>query len=295
MRDNFAIFILTHGRAENVITLNTLLKKEYSGRWYMIIDDEDDQADLYRKNFGADHVIQFCKQAAVDRTDTMDNLREHRAIVYARNESYRIAKELGLTYFLMLDDDYKEVAAYRYIEDEKLRGISLKGRSMERLFEAMLDFLDASGAAIVALAQGGDMLGGAKSPRFQAGILRKCMNSMFCRVDRPVEFKGVMNEDITTYTTLGSRGILFLTFSKCHIVQIQTQTLDGGMTEAYKESGTYLKSFYSVMSMPSAVKIHMMYTKYNRIHSRVDWDYCVPKILDEKHRKDIDDDARDNW
>ena len=287
MRDDFAIFILTHGRAENAVTLNTLLKKGYSGKWYMIVDDEDDQADLYREKFGANHVIQFCKQTATDRTDTMDNLNEHRAIVYARNESYRIAEELGLTYFLMLDDDYKDIQ-YRYIDGEKLRVISLKGEALEGLFEAMLDFLDSSGAAIVALAQGGDMLGGAKSPRFRAGILRKCMNSMFCRVDKPVEFRGTMNEDITTYTTLGSRGVLFLTYTICHILQIQTQTLDGGMTEAYKESGTYLKSFYSVMSMPSAVKVRMMYSKYNRIHSKVNWECCVPKILEEKHRKDVD-------
>lgn len=287
MRDDFAVFILTHGRAENVVTFRTLQRLGYSGKWFMIIDDEDDQAPLYYQKFGRDHVIMFDKKAAYDRADTMDNFEEHKAIIYARNESFRIAKELGLTYFLMLDDDYTDVL-YRFIDGEKLRGISLKGEDLEGLFEAMLDFLDSSGAAIVALAQGGDMLGGAQSPRFRAGIIRKCMNSMFCRVDRPVEFRGTMNEDITTYTTLGSRGVLFLTYTVCHILQIQTQTLDGGMTETYKENGTYSKSFYSVMSMPSAVKVHMMYSKYNRIHSKVNWECCVPKILEEKHRKDVD-------
>ena len=109
MRDSFAVFILTHGRADNVVTMRTLQRQGYSGKWYMVIDDEDDMADDYRRNFGEEHVIQFCKQEAVDRTDTMDNQNEHRAIVYARNESYRIARELGLTYFLMLDDDYTSI------------------------------------------------------------------------------------------------------------------------------------------------------------------------------------------
>lgn len=289
MRDNFAVFILTHGRASNVVTLKTLKRQGYSGRWYIIIDNEDETADEYRKNFGDDHVIMFDKAAAVARADTMDNLNEHRAILYARNESFRIAKELGLKYFLMLDDDYTTIM-YRYIDGGKLRGIELKGKALDGLFEAMLTFLDTSGAAIVALAQGGDMIGGAQSPRFRAGIIRKCMNSMFCRTDRPIEFRGTMNEDITTYTTLGSRGVLFMTFTACQIIQIQTQTLKGGMTDAYKESGTYLKSFYSVLSMPSAVKIYMMYSKYNRIHSRVDWDLCVPKIMNEKYRKERNDD-----
>ena len=109
MRDDFAVFILTHGRADNVVTMKTLRKHGYAGRWYMIIDDEDPTADAYREKFGADHVIQFCKQEAHDLSDTMDNLNEHRAILYARNESFRIARELGLTYFLMLDDDYSDL------------------------------------------------------------------------------------------------------------------------------------------------------------------------------------------
>lgn len=41
----------------------------------------------------------------------MDNFNEHRAILYARNESFRIARELGLTYFLQLDDDYSDFYA----------------------------------------------------------------------------------------------------------------------------------------------------------------------------------------
>ena len=45
MRDSFAVFILTHGRADNVVTMKTLKKGGYTGRWYMIIDNEDEQKD----------------------------------------------------------------------------------------------------------------------------------------------------------------------------------------------------------------------------------------------------------
>ena len=48
-----------------------------------------------------------------------------------------------------------------------------------------------------------------------------------------------MNEDVTTYTTLGSRGELFFTVTKANIVQKQSQSVSGGMTEVYKDSGTY--------------------------------------------------------
>lgn len=119
MRSDFAVFILTHGRADNVATMGALKKGGYTGKWYMIIDDEDETAEQYRKNFGPEHVIMFDKQEAYDRADTMDNFNEHRAIIYARNETFRIAKELGLKYFLMLDDDYKEID-FRYVNGNKL-------------------------------------------------------------------------------------------------------------------------------------------------------------------------------
>ena len=282
MRNDFAVFILTHGRADNVVTLKSLLRGGYTGRWYMVIDNEDSDAEKYRENFGKDHVIMFNKQEAYDRADTMDNFNNHRAIIYARNESFRIAKDLGLTYFLMMDDDYKEID-FRYADGKKLAAKLV--RNLDRIFEDMLKFLDASGAATVAFAQGGDFVGGLDGGNFKKRILRKAMNSLFCRIDRPIDFRGTMNEDVTTYTTFGSRGRLFFTLCDICVIQLPTQSLDGGMTEAYLETGTYVKTFYSVMAMPSCIKVSMMYSKHRRIHHRIDWECCVPKILNEKYRK----------
>lgn len=64
MRNDFAVFILTHGRADNVATMGALKKGGYTGKWYMIIDNEDETVDQYHKNFGPEHVIMFDKQAA---------------------------------------------------------------------------------------------------------------------------------------------------------------------------------------------------------------------------------------
>ena len=66
MRNDFAVFILTHGRADNVVTVPAIKKAGYTGKIYFIIDDEDEQAEEYKKNFGADRVIIFDKQAAYD-------------------------------------------------------------------------------------------------------------------------------------------------------------------------------------------------------------------------------------
>ena len=45
MREDFCVFILTHGRHDRVHTYNTLLKAGYTGKIYIVIDDEDQTAE----------------------------------------------------------------------------------------------------------------------------------------------------------------------------------------------------------------------------------------------------------
>lgn len=282
MRDDFAIFILTHGRPEQMCTLDTLDKTNYNGKWYLVLDNEDETIEDYRKKYGDAHIYIFDKRKAMARTDAMDNFSKANAIVYARNQSYAIAKELGIKYFLQLDDDYSGLQM-RYVENGKLKQVA--PYDLNSIIDAMIEFLEASDAETVAFAQGGDFIGGVKGGKFHKGILRKSMNSFFCRVDRPIQFKGTMNEDVTTYTTLGSRGKLFFTITSVNIVQKATQSLTGGMSEEYSTSGTFNKSFYTVMSMPSAVKVGVLNTSHPRIHHEIKWDNCVPKILNKRWKK----------
>ena len=46
---DFAVFILTHGRPDNVITYNTLKKAGYTGDIYIVIDNEDKLKELIKK------------------------------------------------------------------------------------------------------------------------------------------------------------------------------------------------------------------------------------------------------
>ena len=111
------------------------------------------------------------------------------------------------------------------------------------------------------------------------------MNTFFCSVNRPFVFFGRINEDVNTYVKSGNRGGLFLTFHNAGVIQSTTQHAGGGMTETYLDSGTYIKSFYTVMYQPSSVRIHEMGDRHKRIHHRINWHNTVPKILAEDCRK----------
>ena len=280
--DKYCVFILTHGRADNVITLKTLKKCGFDGEWYCVVDDEDEQLDKYIENFGEDRVKIFSKDEIQKTFDVMDLSNDRRTIVYARNACFQIANKMGYRKFLELDDDYTSFM-FRYIEDGKLKGKNIE--NISSFFEKMFEFLDNSKAISVAIAQGGDFIGGKDNGFFYKGLSRKCMNTFFCRTDRPFKFIGRVNEDVNTYTLYGQQGKLLFTFTKAQIIQKNTQTNKGGMTEMYLDSGTYVKSFYSVMCSPSCVKIGLMGNSNKRIHHRVDWERCTPKILNQKYRK----------
>lgn len=286
MRDDFCCFILSHGRPDRIFTLNSLKKHGYTGKWYIVIDNEDQTAGEYKKRYG-DKVLQFDKLAISKTFDTGDTQTERRTIVYARNACFELAKQVGCRYFCELDDDYMSFS-FRRITDGGLHHVYC--RQLDRLFSDMLEFFIKIPAKSIALAQGGDFIGGAEGGCFKMAVKRKAMNSFFCDTERPFKFLGRINEDVNTYTTTAIRGDLFMTIMGASLDQKATQTNKGGMSDVYLERGTFLKSFYSVMMCPSAVKIATVGGAgkgvcYRRIHHKVSWKHCTPQILQEKWRK----------
>lgn len=277
---NFAVFILTHGRPDNVITFNTLKRCGYTGAIHFICDNEDSRLAEYKERFGAESVIVFDKKKFAAQVDDMNNFGDRHAVVYARNYSFIAAKELGLTHFVQLDDDYTRFDYTFGVHEEYACRLI---RNVDRLFDLMVDFLKSTPVTCVALTQGGDMIGGAGGD-WRYRILRKVMNTMFCVTDRPFSYTEYLNEDVNAYVVNGSRGMLFYTVSRARILQTLTQLSSGGLTDAYLKYGTYVKSFYSVMAHPSSVTAGFS-PAMDRIHHRVMWDKTVPKLLPESCRK----------
>ena len=285
MLDDFAIFILTHGRADNVLTYRTLQRAGYTGRVYFVIDNEDKQAAQYYENFG-DKVIMFDKAAIAEVTDYGDNFDGRGIVVFARNAVFDIAEGLGIEYFLVLDDDYTGFC-YTFNERyEYINNMRANIYSFDAFIVYALDYFKSINALTVAFAQSGDKIGGMNSDFFgKVRTKRKAMNSFICSTKRRFDFVGRVNEDVNTYVRQGNNGRLFLTANNAFVYQITTQKNQGGLTDTYLEQGTYVKSFYTVMYQPSSVKVSLMGENHKRLHHRIDWETTVPCIISEDLRK----------
>lgn len=281
VRDSFAAFILSHGRADSVVTINTLKTSGYTGKYYLLLDDEDEQIPRYKELYGEEHIIIFNKSEASKYFDLMDNFDGNKVITFARNALNKIAYDMGLKYFWELEDDYFDFS----IRMEMGNHLPIfPAENLDAICEAFLDFLDNTNVKTIAFAQTGEMLGGKEGQIWKAQLKRKAMNTFFFKTENPLTFLGRFNDDVNAYITYGKTGDIILQTAIVTLHQAVTQSRTGGIAEAYKSFGTYVKSFYSVMLRPDCVYISTMGGSDKRIHHKIDWDKCVPMIVSDRFK-----------
>lgn len=278
MRNDFCIFILSHGRPDNVKTIGFLdrLQSEYPR--YILCDNEDKTLERYYELYG-NTVFTFNKEFTARHVDTMDMTENRKCVVFARHAVYKVAEELGYDYFLVLDDDTTNL---RFNNPDG----KFKVKYLDPIIDAFVEFVENTNVLTIAFCQGGDAF---RSKRGNADDFRywkrKAMNSFFCATKRPIDFLGSINEDTNAYALYGMRGDIFLTMYNVLLDQVTTQSSDGGLTDIYKQYGTYRKSFYTVMLVPSACKVNYMRSNHPRMHHIIKYNNLAPMIISDKYKK----------
>jgi len=281
-RKDFCIFIISNGRPNDIYTIKTLKKAGCNIPIYILIDNQDDTADEYFKKY-KDQILVFNKEKYASMIDNYDNFNILRSTTHARNACFDLAQELGYKYFLVLDDDYTEFKMRINHNLEHPKGRYLIIKNIDNVFYKTLDYFINSNFTSICYSQGGDWFGGGSN--FNKKPKRKAMNSFFCSINRPFKFISRLNEDVNTYMALGHQGYVFMTIPFIQLDQKTTQKTKGGMTDAYLNGGTYVKSFYTVLNRPDCTKLNLMGRTDLRIHHLIKWKNATPYIIDEKYKK----------
>ena len=88
--ESFAVFILSHERAEHLYTYKTLRERGYTGEIYIVIDSQDKQIERYKQNFS--YVLIFNNKEINTRMDIGDNINVFYVGVFARNFIFEYAE-----------------------------------------------------------------------------------------------------------------------------------------------------------------------------------------------------------
>lgn len=283
--DDFCIFIISHDRPENVPSVSLLDRRGYSGDWYIVIDHPDD-IEPYEDEWGEDRVIYFDKDDVAPEIDRGDNLNRRNSILYARHACFQLARDRDYTYFMEWDDDFSSLE-WRYDPNGDYGPSAME--DFDHYLRNAIRYLEDAGLDTLCMAQGGDFIGGSENREFAQEVTtkRKAMNTFLCRSDREFAFRGSINEDVNTYVRAQQLGKVFLTTNIASISQEPTQQNEGGLTDLYLATGTYVKSFYTLLYSPSSVSLSTIQDRNQaRIHHRINWRRSVPKILPESARND---------
>ena len=304
---DFVILILSYGRPKFLKshTWNVLDKVNSKARRVVIMSDDDKTIPEYRKMYGDNSVFVFNKIQSERKYDIdlidcyWGKSLSRKATVWARNEQFRIARELGYRWFMVLDDDYRQLFARRpvVLKDGEDHFTSINEKFYATCYDDVSNFdhccieyfnilNSAPWLYATAFAQCGDYIGGIGSSMVKQPWKWKAMNVFFCDTEKEYRYYGRFNDDVNAYVLNGRRGQMSLTLPAPVINQEPTQKAKGGVTDLYRTFGTYVKSLTSAVACPSSVSISCMGTVVPRIHHLVEWTRMGPYVLDEEFCKE---------
>lgn len=245
---NFAVFILSHGRADRVETYSTLKDLGYTGKIYVVVDDEDTQLGLYQERFPDDLLI-FDKQTYIDKTDTLETDRKRSSAVYARNFIEHKAKELCLDAFGMFDDDVLNLR-YRWIEDGKIRSMKVY-QGLDNILEYYTDYMIQSDFQTISFGNVMTFVGGISNLDQRLSKERLTFQIHIRNTKYPLEWKSVINNDSITELQSIKLGKIWLSIPWIVYDSPVMNTLSGGMKSVYDSLSSFKRAFYATIAEPS--------------------------------------------
>lgn len=286
MRNDFAVFICTHGRPTAQLTLEMLKREGYTGKWYLVLDDTDSTIQQYIDIYGKDNVVIFNKNHYInsDDYDNGDNILHDKCILYAKRAVEDIARYLKLDYFAIVDDDFVKLSI-RYPEEGKLKRMQIT--DLDSILDAYIELLSnnitALGfGAVATYCDGVNALSPSHMSKRYLPYQFIMRNAKF-----EVNWTSWMAEDDVTELQSSMVGGLWLVIP--YVMQetkpIGDTKASGGMVDTYKNSNTYELNFNAVKNCPH--RIYLRQRKDGKLILARRYDRCFPKIISGRYKHGI--------
>lgn len=279
------IFIPSYHRPNNLKTVKYFLGIGWDcKKIHVFIDSEaDDKADYGEAaNILGFNLHVFNMEEARERYDYVHRpSKSRRSAGQARNMFYDKAKELGIDFYMVQDDDTSNY------EIKKFGRYQRKAYSEEvvETFEAIKILMKKRKIGLFGISQTGDFIGGENKK-----LLRnKVMNTTFVLTeyiyrgergygdDDTSQFVGIMNQGLFT-GSLGDGLVL---------QQTQSAKQKGGLTDLYNECKLLNKALICPIQFPSSIHAEKQKKNGGRIHHHIKNKYLYPRLLKGTTRDNI--------
>ena len=277
MTYKFAIMIISHKRADTQLTYETLMRTNYTGAVYILVDDEDPQLEDYIKNYG-DIVKVFNKDKMLEITETVDNFQNKTNCVLPSTYCRLLAEELKLDYYMRIDDDISSIRE-RYVENGKLKGRDIK--NIDKIFNAFIKYMENTNISCLSFGNEGGYIGGANG-KFKKEIGRNNNQNFIMKTKDDLHFIGTRSEDFCMIANYSKVGKLIYEIYKIAIRSPERGSNEGGLQDDYAKAGLYVANFYGIIVAPYCCKI---IERNNKFTLKRDWDKFGPMLISEEYKK----------
>lgn len=284
-KTELVVFILSHKSPHKCETLDTLKRLLFNGKYYVIVDDKDDYLEEYKLIYGDSLIIYSKDDYYVDIGCSYIDLPTKAHAVFPRNAMHDIATKLGLSYYILADDDIYDFKLRPCIDKyKKVPTIDID--NINDVLSVYVEFVLSKNIACLGLGTANFYFGGYDKLHSGDYLKRRCVSNCYI-VNLKYRIDWVMlYEDFTTSIIEGMRGRLFFTFYPLQVC-VRPQFIQNhtdkycGMEEFYKKINPTSMWYTSYMACPSAIKLKpykgktIAFTKY---------DACLPKIVSSKYK-----------
>lgn len=274
------IFIPSYHRPHNIKTATFFISQGYDPKKiHVVIDNEADDKIEYEEECKMQgfqlHVFDMAE--ARMRYDYVHRpSKSRRSAGQARNMFYDIAKELGIDFYIVIDDDTNH---YEFRPFGKYNRMA-KMKEIRNVFARVKEMMQKRHIGLFGLSQTGEMFENADTKP----IRNKVMNTTFVNTKYIYRGeRGVQDDDTSQFVTIQNEGY-FTGSIRNGIVLHQTlsATATGGLTELYNECKLFNKALVCVIQFPSAITAERQVMNGGRLHHRIKSRYLIPKILKGK-------------
>lgn len=277
----YDIFIPSYHRPDNCKTANYFVRKVGwpAERVHIFIDSEaDDRKDYEQlaKRLGCQlHV--FDMDDARARYDYVHRASvSRRSAGQARNMMHDYARENGISFYMVQDDDTKFYQV-RWLQRNRMA----TAEDIKRAFANVREFMERQHIGLFALSQCGDLIGGCTDTLL---FRKKVMNTTFYL--HPYIYRGergVQDDDTSQFVDVMNEGLFTGSFRYGVLLgQAASATQAGGLTDLYNECKLLNKAFVVPIQHPTCARAEKQKTNGGRLHHRINYRYLMPCILKNK-------------
>jgi len=142
MKNNFAYFIASYGKPDNIMTLQQLKEHDVKYPIYIVVGTDDPKLEEYKTTY-KDNLLVFDKADYIDKIDDIGvYAKTHKVCTYSRLAVQDFALQLGVKYVCYLFDDI-QYFQIRYVSAEN-KVKSTRKFDFDKMMDMYVNLLNSS-------------------------------------------------------------------------------------------------------------------------------------------------------